>query len=77
MTPHHAAMAPAPAARASKFGFWSSMADLVRLVLRSRAPRLKSRLGVALGTFDFLRGRWGVPPAVVRRRSDVGQRLED
>jgi hypothetical protein len=31
-------------------------------------------MGVALGTFDFLRGRWGVPPAVVRRRSDVGQK---
>jgi hypothetical protein len=32
---------------------------------------------VALGTFDFLRRRWGVPPALVRRRSDVGQRPDD
>ena len=34
-------------------------------------------MGVALGTFDFLRGRWGVPPAVVRRRGDVGKKLDD
>jgi hypothetical protein len=34
-------------------------------------------MGVAIGTVDFLRGRWGVPPAVVRRRSDVSQKPED
>src|SRR4051812_30315334 len=39
--------APAPAG--VKFSFWRSMADLGRLVLRSGAPFLKARLGLALG----------------------------
>ena len=30
------------------FNFWSSMAELVRLVMRSKAPGLKTRLTVAL-----------------------------
>ena len=33
----------------AKFSFWSSMAELVRLVMRSKAPGLKTRLAVALG----------------------------
>jgi ATP-binding cassette subfamily B protein len=39
-----------------RFDFWSSMADLLRLVMRSRAPRLKSRLGLALVL--VLAGKW-------------------
>ena len=39
-----------------KFSFWSSMADLVRLVLRSKAKGLKTRLGVALTL--VLIGKW-------------------
>jgi ATP-binding cassette subfamily B protein len=61
MTPHMAAAhgsAPlAPAATpARRFDFWSSMADLVRLVMRSPAPRLKSRLTLALAL--VLAGKW-------------------
>ena len=36
----------APAA--TKFEFWSSMADLGRLVMRSGAPQLRLRIGAAL-----------------------------
>jgi len=43
---------PGPA----KFNFWTSMAELVRLVLRSRAPGLRSRLALALGL--VLIGKW-------------------
>ena len=50
------AMADAVAAPGAAFNFWSSMADLGRLVLRSRARGLKSRLGVALGL--VLIGKW-------------------
>jgi ATP-binding cassette subfamily B protein len=39
-----------------KFNFWSSMADLVALVLRSKARGLKTRLGLALGL--VLLGKW-------------------
>ncbi|HEX4181892.1 MAG TPA: ABC transporter ATP-binding protein/permease [Caulobacteraceae bacterium] len=46
------AVAPA----AIRFGFWTSMSDLARLVLRSRAPGLKSRLAVALAL--VLLGKW-------------------
>ncbi len=62
MTYHHAgaqaAAAPADAAMAPSKGlsFWGSMADLIRLVLRSRARGLKSRLGIAL--FLVLLGKW-------------------
>ena len=53
-TRHTAApITPAPTTR---FSFWSSMADLVRLVLRSKAKGLKSRLGVALAL--VLIGKW-------------------
>ena len=42
-------MAPDGAIKpAARFSFWSSMADLVRLVARSKAPGLKTRLVVAL-----------------------------
>ena len=47
--------APATVA-GSPFNFWSSMSDLVRLLLRSRAKGLKMRLGVAL--FLVLLGKW-------------------
>ena len=39
-----------------KFSFWQSMAELARLVLRSRAQGLKTRLGVALAL--VLVGKW-------------------
>ncbi|MEO8812776.1 MAG: metal ABC transporter permease, partial [Caulobacteraceae bacterium] len=38
----------AVAAPKGAFSFWSSMGDLVRLVLRSRAKGLKTRLSAAL-----------------------------
>jgi ATP-binding cassette subfamily B protein len=41
---------------AVKFNFFTSMADLVRLVMRSRAPGLKRRLGAALAL--VLIGKW-------------------
>jgi ATP-binding cassette subfamily B protein len=53
---HTAAPASDAAPKAGKFSFWSSMADLVRLVLRSRARGLKPRLGVALAL--VLLGKW-------------------
>jgi ABC-type transport system involved in Fe-S cluster assembly fused permease/ATPase subunit len=61
MNPHamHIAaspLSPPSSATPRRFDFWSSMADLLRLVLRSRAPRLKSRLGLALGL--VLAGKW-------------------
>jgi len=43
---------PGPA----KFDFWSSMGELVRLVLRSRAQGLRTRLAFALGL--VLIGKW-------------------
>ena len=46
----------AVAAAGAKFSFWSSMADLVRLVVRSRARGLRTRLAVALGL--VLVGKW-------------------
>ena len=39
-----------------KFNFWSSMGELVRLVLRSRAQGLRTRLALALGL--VLIGKW-------------------
>jgi ATP-binding cassette subfamily B protein len=44
------------AAPATRFNFWSSMADLFRLVSRSRAQGLRGRLGLALGL--VLVGKW-------------------
>jgi ABC-type transport system involved in Fe-S cluster assembly fused permease/ATPase subunit len=41
---------------APKFNFWTSMADLIRLVMRSKARGLKTRLGAALGL--VLLGKW-------------------
>jgi ATP-binding cassette, subfamily B, heavy metal transporter len=60
------AVAPA----AAKFDFWASMADLARLVLRSRAPGLKARLLVALALVMF--GKWtGVyAPLLIQRGID-------
>jgi ATP-binding cassette, subfamily B, heavy metal transporter len=45
-----------PAPPTPKFSFWQSMAELWRLVLRSRAPGLKTRLGIALTL--VLVGKW-------------------
>ncbi len=64
MTYHHAAAAyaepgaatPAAPGEAPRFSFWTSMADLTRLVLRSRARGLKGRLAVALVL--VLLGKW-------------------
>jgi len=39
----------APAVAGAKFDFWRSMADLGRLVMRSGAPWLRSRIALALG----------------------------
>jgi len=47
---------PAAASSPSRFNFWTSMADLIRLVMRSRAKGLKTRLGAALGL--VLLGKW-------------------
>ena len=46
----------AVAPSSAKFSFWSSMRDLVRLVMRSKATGLKTRLGVALTL--VLIGKW-------------------
>jgi ATP-binding cassette, subfamily B, heavy metal transporter len=55
-----------------KFNFWSSMAELVRLVLRSRAQGLRSRLAIALGL--VLIGKWtGVyAPVLIGQAIDAG-----
>jgi ABC-type transport system involved in Fe-S cluster assembly fused permease/ATPase subunit len=47
---------PVGAPTTTRFTFFSSMADLIRLVARSRARGLKSRLAVAL--FLVLLGKW-------------------
>jgi len=54
-----------------RFSFWSSMADLVRLVLRSRARGLTTRLAVALTL--VLLGKWtGVyAPVLIGRAIDA------
>jgi ATP-binding cassette subfamily B protein len=52
----HAAHGAATEPATAKFSFWSSMADLARLVGRSRATGLKTRLGVALAL--VLIGKW-------------------
>ncbi|MFL5295120.1 MAG: ABCB family ABC transporter ATP-binding protein/permease [Phenylobacterium sp.] len=39
----------APAAAGVKFSFWRSMGDLARLVMRSGAPWLRTRIALALG----------------------------
>ncbi len=54
----------------AKFSFFSSMADLVRLVLRSRARGLKTRLAVALVL--VLIGKWTgvIAPLFVQRLID-------
>lgn len=53
-----------------KFNFWTSMADLGRLVLRSRTPGLKTRLSVALAL--VMVGKWtGVyAPLLIQRGID-------
>ncbi len=59
MNPHHAVRPPTsgePAPTKVKFNFFTSMTDLVRLVMRSKAPGLKRRLGAALAL--VLVGKW-------------------
>ncbi len=59
MNPHlggHRVAGGAPQTSALKFNFFTSMADLVRLVMRSKAPGLKRRLGAALAL--VLIGKW-------------------
>jgi ATP-binding cassette subfamily B protein len=55
----------------AKFSFWSSMGDLVRLVLRSRAKGLRVRLGVALAL--VLIGKWTgvVGPLLIQHAIDT------
>jgi ABC-type transport system involved in Fe-S cluster assembly fused permease/ATPase subunit len=66
-----AGAAPATLAAPAKFSFWSSMAELARLVMRSRAQGLKTRLGIALGL--VLVGKWtGVyAPVLIGRAIDA------
>ena len=52
----HGGAAPAAPTPGKRFDFWSSMADLIGLVLRSRARGLKTRLGAALAL--VLLGKW-------------------
>jgi ATP-binding cassette subfamily B protein len=52
MARHGPDAAPPP----PKFSFWQSMGELVRLVLRSRAQGLRTRLAIALGL--VLTGKW-------------------
>jgi ABC-type transport system involved in Fe-S cluster assembly fused permease/ATPase subunit len=53
---HHGIEVGGPVADAPKFSFWSSMAELGRLVVRSKAPGLRTRLAVALAL--VLVGKW-------------------
>ena len=55
----------------AKFSFWSSMGDLVRLVLRSKAKGLRTRLGAALGL--VLVGKWTgvVGPLLIQHAIDT------
>ena len=61
----------APAVATAKFDFWSSMADLGRLVMRSKAPRLRTRLVVALAL--VIAGKWTgiVGPLLMSRAIDA------
>ena len=62
---------PAGASASSpKFNFWTSMADLVRLVLRSKARGLKARLAAALAL--VLIGKWTgvIGPLFIQRAID-------
>jgi ATP-binding cassette subfamily B protein len=54
----------------TRFNFWTSMADLIGLVLRSKATGLKTRLGVALGLVMI--GKWtGVyAPLLIQKAID-------
>jgi ABC-type transport system involved in Fe-S cluster assembly fused permease/ATPase subunit len=56
----------------AKFNFWSSMGELLRLVIRSKAQGLRTRLGVALGL--VLIGKWtGVyAPVLIGQAIDAG-----
>ena len=76
MTYHHAAAhgaPPPPAAPAAQagIGFFASMADLIRLVMRSRAQGLKTRLALALGL--VLLGKWTgvVGPLMISKAIDA------
>jgi len=67
----HGRFAAAPSgAAAPKFGFFRSMADLIALVLRSRAQGLKVRLGLALAL--VLIGKWTgvIGPLLISRAID-------
>jgi ATP-binding cassette subfamily B protein len=70
----HRAQAAAAAPHAPRFGFWSSMAELARLVVRSKAPGLRTRLGVALAL--VLVGKWtGVyAPVLIGQAIDAASR---
>ncbi len=54
-----------------KFSFWSSMRDLVRLVLRSKAKGLRARLGAALAL--VLVGKWTgvIGPLLIQHAIDT------
>jgi ATP-binding cassette subfamily B protein len=78
MTYAHAKMAraaaTAQAAAKPRFSFWSSMAELARLVVRSKAQGLRSRLGIALAM--VLIGKWaGVyAPVLIGQAQDAASR---
>ncbi len=70
IAPDRAGLGSELTAPAPRFSFFTSMIDLGRLVLRSRAKGLKSRLGVALGL--VLLGKWTgvVGPLMVQAAID-------
>ena len=75
MTYHHAATRgtapPATTSAQTGVGFFASMADLIALVMRSRAQGLKTRLGLALGL--VLLGKWTgvIGPLMISRAIDA------
>ena len=60
-----------PADARPSFGFWRSMADLVRLVARSNAPGLKRRLSLALAL--VILGKWTgvIAPLLISKAIDT------
>jgi len=65
------AVSGAVVAHGAKFSFWSSMRDLIRLVLRSKARGLRARLGAALAL--VLIGKWTgvVGPLLIQHAIDT------
>ena len=58
------------AAPTAKFSFWSSMAELVRLVMRSKAPGLRARLAVALALVLVGKATGVIAPVLIGKAID-------